>query len=86
MPTYLQLSFVQPPEISNDQYTLIYATLRNTRTSKKKILFVLKYNITCKFIFESTTAGHFPPSSRITGVRCFAAADMTMRPTLALPA
>lgn len=37
-------------------------------------------------MFESTTAGHFPPSSRITGVRCFAAAAITMRPTLALPA
>jgi hypothetical protein len=41
---------------------------------------------TCKLMFESTTAGHFPPSSRITGVRCFAAAAITMRPTLALPA
>lgn len=42
--------------------------------------------ITCKLMFESTTAGHFPPSSRVTGVRCFAAAAITMRPTLALPA
>ena len=40
---------------------------------------------TFKSIFESTTAGHFPPSSRITGVRCFAAAAITIRPTLALP-
>ena len=36
-------------------------------------------------IFESTTAGDFPPSSSTTGVRCFAAADITMRPTLPLP-
>lgn len=35
---------------------------------------------------ESTTTGHFPPSSKVTGVRCFAAAAITMRPTLGLPA
>lgn len=29
--------------------------------------------------------GHFPPSSRVTGVKCFAAADMIMRPTRGLP-
>lgn len=34
---------------------------------------------------ESTIAGHFPPSSRVTGVRCFAAAVITILPTLALP-
>lgn len=34
---------------------------------------------------ESKTAGHFPPSSRVTGVRCFAAAVITIRPTLELP-
>lgn len=33
----------------------------------------------------SRMVGHFPPSSRVTGVRCVAAADMTMRPTLGLP-
>lgn len=42
--------------------------------------------LTCKLEFESTTAGHFPPSSRVTGVRCIAAAAITMRPTLAPPA
>jgi len=36
-------------------------------------------------IFESTMTGDFPPSSKITGVRCFAAAVITMRPTLPLP-
>jgi len=41
--------------------------------------------LTCKSTSESITAGHFPPSSRTTGVRCFAAAVMTMRPTLGLP-
>lgn len=35
---------------------------------------------------ESTIAGHFPPNSKVTGVRCFAAADITICPTLALPA
>lgn len=34
---------------------------------------------------ESRMVGHFPPSSRVTGVKCFAAADMTMRPTRGLP-
>lgn len=34
---------------------------------------------------ESTTAGHFPPNSRTTGVRCFTAADITFCPTCALP-
>jgi hypothetical protein len=34
---------------------------------------------------ESTIAGHFPPNSRVTGVRCLAAADITSRPTRALP-
>ena len=41
--------------------------------------------LTCKSTSESTTTGHFPPSSRTTGVRCFAAAVMIMRPTLGLP-
>lgn len=41
--------------------------------------------LTCKLIVESTTAGLFPPSSKITGVRCFAAAAITIRPTLGLP-
>lgn len=50
------------------------------------IILALGEIITCKSMFESTTAGHFPPSSRVTGVRCFAAAAITMRPTLALPA
>lgn len=35
---------------------------------------------------ESTTTGDFPPSSRRTGVRCFAALAITIRPTLPLPA
>ena len=34
---------------------------------------------------ESISAGHFPPNSKVTGVRCTAAADITIRPTLALP-
>ncbi|WVZ22062.1 hypothetical protein V8G54_000606 [Vigna mungo] len=34
---------------------------------------------------ESSMAGHFPPNSRVTGVKFFAAADMTMLPTLGLP-
>lgn len=34
---------------------------------------------------ESRMVGHFPPSSRVTGVKCFAAADMTMRPICGLP-
>ena len=29
--------------------------------------------------------GHFPPSSIVTGVKCFTAADMTMRATDGLP-
>lgn len=37
-------------------------------------------------MFESTTTGFFPPSSRTTGVRCFAAAAITMRPTFPFPA
>ena len=40
---------------------------------------------TCKLIFESTTTGDFPPSSSKTGVRCFAAAVITILPTLPLP-
>jgi hypothetical protein len=34
---------------------------------------------------ESRIAGHFPPSSRATGVKFFAAAVMTRRPTRGLP-
>lgn len=34
---------------------------------------------------ESTTAGHFPPNSKVTGVKCCAAADITTLPTLVLP-
>ncbi len=30
-------------------------------------------------------AGHLPPSSSVTGVRCFAAAAITTRPTRELP-
>lgn len=41
--------------------------------------------LTFKSMLESITAGHFPPSSRVTGVRCFAAAAITMRATFALP-
>lgn len=41
---------------------------------------------TRRSVLESTIAGHFPPSSRATGVRCFAAAAITMRPTFPLPA
>ena len=41
---------------------------------------------TFKLISESTTAGDFPPSSSTTGVRCLAAAAITIRPTLPLPA
>lgn len=40
---------------------------------------------TCKLMPESTITGDFPPSSKRTGVRCFAAAAITMRPTLPLP-
>lgn len=36
-------------------------------------------------VSESRTAGVFPPSSRMTGVRCLAAADITILATLALP-
>jgi len=36
-------------------------------------------------MFESTTTGDFPPSSSTTGVRCFAAAAITIRPTRPLP-
>lgn len=35
---------------------------------------------------ESRITGHFPPSSRVTGVKCFAAAAMIIRPTRGLPA
>lgn len=34
---------------------------------------------------ESRIVGHFPPSSRVTGVKCFAAAVMTRDATLGLP-
>jgi len=34
---------------------------------------------------ESSMAGHFPPNSRVTGVKCFAAADITKLPTRELP-
>lgn len=30
-------------------------------------------------------AGHFPPNSRVTGVKYFAAADIIMLPTRGLP-
>ena len=33
----------------------------------------------------ATITGDFPPSSRVTGVRCSAAAAMTARPTAGLP-
>lgn len=38
-----------------------------------------------KFERVSTIVGHFPPNSRTTGVKCFAAFVMTMRPTRSLP-
>lgn len=34
---------------------------------------------------ESKTAGHFPPNSKVTGVRFLAAAVITIRATGALP-
>jgi hypothetical protein len=34
---------------------------------------------------ESTNAGHFPPNSKVTGVRCSTAAVITIFPTRALP-
>jgi hypothetical protein len=34
---------------------------------------------------ESTSAGHFPPNSKVTGVRCSTAAVITIFPTRALP-
>lgn len=34
---------------------------------------------------ESSMAGHFPPNSRVTGVKFFAAADMTTLATRGLP-
>ena len=33
-------------------------------------------------IFYQLTHYHFPPNSRVTGVKCSAAAFMTMRPTV----
>ena len=41
--------------------------------------------LTCKLMSESTMTGDFPPSSKTTGVKCFAAAAITMRATLPLP-
>lgn len=38
-----------------------------------------------KSVFESTITGDLPPNSRVTGVRCFAAAVATIRPILPLP-
>lgn len=34
---------------------------------------------------ESTIVGHFPPSSSVTGVKCFSAAAMTILATRGLP-
>ena len=41
---------------------------------------------TFKSMSESTITGDFPPSSNTTGVKCFAAADITIRPTFEFPA
>lgn len=41
---------------------------------------------TFKSTESSIYTGHFPPSSRVTGVRCLAAAAITILPTLGLPA
>lgn len=41
---------------------------------------------TFKSMSESTMIGDFPPSSKTTGVRCFAAAAKTIRPTFEFPA
>mmetsp|Transcript_16286 Transcript_16286/g.28854 ORF Transcript_16286/g.28854 Transcript_16286/m.28854 type:complete len:221 (-) Transcript_16286:190-852(-) len=38
-----------------------------------------------RFAVSSTMTGLLPPSSRVTGVRCSAAAFITMRPTVPLP-
>lgn len=46
------------------------------------------YKQTCisrELLSLSSTAGHFPPSSNVTGVRCSAAAIITALPTFALP-
>lgn len=34
---------------------------------------------------ESTTTGHFPPNSKVTGVKCCVAAYITVFPTRVLP-
>lgn len=50
-----------------------------------KLYFMLDRVNTLRLMFESTMTGDFPPSSKRTGVRCFAAAAITIRPTLPLP-
>jgi hypothetical protein len=40
---------------------------------------------TFRFTSESTTAGDLPPNSKATGVKCFAAAAITILPTLPFP-
>ena len=42
--------------------------------------------LTFRSMSESTIIGDFPPSSKTTGVRCFAAAANTIRPTFEFPA
>lgn len=45
-----------------------------------------RISFTFKSMSESTMIGDFPPSSKTTGVRCFAAAVKTIRPTFEFPA
>ena len=58
--------------------------IRDSRFKSKKHL---KYTLVLQVMgSESTIAGHLPPNSKVTGVKCLAAAVITMRPTWLLPA
>jgi hypothetical protein len=55
---------------------------RNITVANQQQIWII---ITFKLTSESKTTGHLPPSSKVTGVRCLAAAAITTLPTFALP-
>lgn len=58
----------------------IFTSLKYFYIYKNEITFLSQ-----ELEMKSTTAGHFPPNSKVTGVRFLAAAVITIWPTLGPP-
>jgi hypothetical protein len=67
------------------KHTKIY--IRLYQINLLTIFYEIKHSLfnTFRFTSESTTAGDLPPNSKATGVKCFAAAAITILPTLPFP-